>query len=597
LPNRSWISVPGVPLALCVLIVAVLYWARALFEPIALAILLTFLLTPVVTSLQRRIGRVAAIAVTTLVVATATGVGGYLLTRQLTHLIEDLPTYRTNIRAKIRDVRGLGSAKTLQTLQDTINSVGAELAPAEPRARAAAPVVIVDQGGTALLNIPSYLPAIAAMLGQVALVGVLVIFMLFERQDLRSRLIQLLGHGHLATTTKALDEAAERVSRYLLMQGAVNLIYGTAVAIGLSVIGAPQPLLWAVLGALLRYVPYAGPAMAALGPTLMSVAALPGWQQPLEVALMFLVVEILTNMVLETHLFAGAAGVSQVALIVAVAFWTWLWGATGLFMATPLTVCVIVIGRHVPGFELLSTLLSDQPNASPDATFYQRLLARDYGEAADILETEVAAQGPESVFDTLLIPALVYAERDRTEERLTTEEEVNVMDGVRDLMADRLPASADPDRTIPTPRVSALRVLGYPVNGDSDTLALEMLRAALIMTPVDLEIAPPTLLSSELITMMRSADFGLLCLVDLPPSSASKCRYLVRKLRQALPDLRVVVGRFAPPSMADPDSSPITGAGAALVTPSVTELATYLAQLATTTVAAASVEAADPAPA
>ena len=232
-----------------------------------------------------------------------------------------------------------------------------------------------SQKVSSLTDFPSWLGPALGPLSTAGFVAALVIFMLLEREELRGRIFGLVGRGHLAVTTKAFDEAAGRVSRQLLMQTLVNAIYGSSVGVGLWLIGVPYPVLWAALGAALRFVPYLGPIAAAAGPILISLAALSGWTKPLSVVGLFLALELFTNLVLETVLYAGAAGVSQVALLVAVGTWTWLWGSVGLLLATPLTVCLVVLGKHVPGFDFLSTLMADSPALSPDVSYYQRLLA------------------------------------------------------------------------------------------------------------------------------------------------------------------------------------------------------------------------------
>ena len=236
-------------------------------------------------------------------------------------------------------------------------------------------------------------------LGTAGLVLVMVIFMLLERRDLRDRLIGLFGHGRFAITTKAIDEAGTRVSRQLLMQSLVNLVYGIAAGVGLYFLGVPYPLLWASLGAALRFIPYVGPVLGAGAPIVVSLAALEGWTGPLEVMALFVALELFTNLVLETVLYAGAAGVSQVALLMSVAFWTWLWGPLGLLMATPLTVCLVVLGKHVPGLEFVGTLMADTPPLAPEHGYYQRLLARDQGEAADLIDQYIKTESPRSVYD------------------------------------------------------------------------------------------------------------------------------------------------------------------------------------------------------
>jgi hypothetical protein len=297
------------------------------------------------------------------------------------------------------------------------------------------PVVVTSDGGTGSSGF-AWLGPIVAPLGTAGLVLVMVIFMLLGRRDLRDRLIGLFGYGRLAITTKAIDEAATRVSRQLLMQSLVNLLYGVAAGVGLYVLGVPYPLLWALLGAALRFIPYVGPVLGAGAPILVSLAALQGWIGPIEVLALFVVLELFTNLVLETVLYAGAAGVSQVALLMSLAFWTWLWGPLGLLMATPLTVCLVVLGKHVPGLEFVGTLMADTPALAPDHSYYQRLLARDHCEAADLIDQHIKTESARSVYDDLLLPALNYAERDRLEARLSQDEELAVIDATRELLSD-----------------------------------------------------------------------------------------------------------------------------------------------------------------
>src|SRR6185503_7701580 len=400
-------------------------------------------------------------------------------------------------------------------------------------------------------------------LAPAGLVIVLVIFMLLERQELRNRVLGVFGTGTLAVTTRALDEAATRVSRYLLMQSLVNVLFGLGVGVGLVAIGVPYALLWAVLAAALRFIPYVGPWVGAGTPLLVSLAALPGWQPAFLVLALFVVLELFTNLVLEVYLYADAAGVSQVALLIAVAFWTWLWGGLGLLMATPLTVCLVVLGKHVPGLEPIATLMADVPALDPHFSCYQRLLARDYGEAASLVEDHCQSQPAETVYDELFVPALAYAERDRLEQRLTVEDERELVAATRELARDTAVGVCAQARQAPgndvTPRE---RIAGVAVEADADELALEMLGMLLDATPVAIELAPARLLSSELVTFLAQGRYRIVCIADLPPSRPSKARYLVRKLRAALPELTIVVGRWAPPAMADESSQSLLEAGA-----------------------------------
>jgi AI-2E family transporter len=414
------------------------------------------------------------------------------------------------------------------------------------------------------------------------LITVLVIFMLIERMDLRDRVISLIGHGHLATTTRAFDEAATRVSTYLLMHSLVNLVFGVGVAIGLFLIGVPYALLWATLSATLRFIPYVGPWIGAAMPVVVSVAAFPGWDKTLWVVGLYAGLELLTNLVLETLLYAGAAGVSQVALLVAVAFWTWLWGPLGLLMATPLTVCLVVLGKHVPGVEFVATLMADTPALTPDVSYYQRLLARDLSEASDILERQAKSNGPDSTFDALMLPALNYAERDRLEGRLSVDEEAAVIEATRELMEDAstLTTTAAASEEPMPPDNFQLAVLGYPVNAFADELALQMLGHVLRGRPVALQVAPGRMMASELVMTVVREGYLVVCIADLPPSPSARSRYLVKKLRSAAPDVRVIIGRWAPEGLADDAPGPLLEAGASHVGTTLVQTCDQLSELA-----------------
>jgi predicted PurR-regulated permease PerM len=579
---KTWVTFAG-----CVLVIVVLYWAQAVLVPIALAVLITFVLTPPVGWLERWLGRVPAVLAAVTLVFLVLSLAGWGLVRQMDHLADDLPGYRVNILAKIADIRGAGKGGSVEKLQETIENIKTDLGQSKPAGRTGSrPVVVTSQPVDGLSGF-SWLGPILGPLGTAGLVLAMVIFMLLQRRDLRDRLIGLFGHGRLTVTTKAFDEAGTRVSRQLLMQSLVNLVYGIAAGLGLYFLGVPYPLVWAALGAALRFIPYVGPVVGAAAPILVSLAALPGWAGPLWVVGLFVGLELFTNLVLETVLYAGAAGVSQVALLVSVAFWTWLWGPLGLLMATPLTVCLVVLGKHVPGLEFLGTLMADTPALAPEYGYYQRLLARDPSEAADLIERHITTGPPRSVYDALLLPALNYAERDRLENRLSPDEEAAVIDATRELLSDatesirRLqpePPTPLDDSPLPGPR-EPLRVLGYATNGVADELALTMLADLLDDLPVVVEIIKGRMLASELVSLVQTQGASIVCLADLPPSPPSKTRYLVKRLRAALPEVRIVIGRWAPPALADESTQILRDAGATLVASTLAETRTYLGGL------------------
>ncbi len=572
---QPWLTFIGT-----VLVVAVLYLAQAVLVPIALAMLLAFLLTPVVMTLQRAVGRVAAVlAVVMLTVLLAFG-AGWIVTQQLATLVQELPTYRQNIRQKIQDVRFAGKGGSVEALQKTVAEIEAQIdAPADTtdRGTVTRPLIVRPEQVSGLWSFPAYVGTILAPLSTAGLVVAFVIFILLEREELRNRLIRLFGHGRLVVTTKAFDEAGRRVSRYLLVQSFVNMIYAIGVAIGLFFLGVPYATLWAALAGALRFIPYVGPFVGAAMPTVVALAALEGWTRPLLVFGLFVVIELFTNLVLEAVLYAGAVGVSQVALLVAVAFWSWLWGPLGLLLATPLTVCLVVMGKYVPGLELVSTMLSDDPVLATDLSYYQRLLAGDQAEASDLLERHLAAEDPESVFDAVMLPALSYAERDRIEGRLEPEEEQAVIDATGELLSMTFDVPTSGPESMPAEKIA---VLGLAAAGAPDALALRMLAHLLKDTPLVLDVRERAVLSAEVLEAVKAGRYRAVCIADIPPSAPSRSRYVVKRLHALVPELPIVVGRWAPDELADESNEALTTAGAAYVATRLLETRVQLLRLA-----------------
>ncbi|HUF94185.1 MAG TPA: AI-2E family transporter, partial [Candidatus Limnocylindria bacterium] len=549
IPGWSFVLLGGFTL-----VVSVLYIAQAVLMPIALAVLFTFFLAPIVSLLQRvGLGRVVSVIVVTLLALGVIGGLAWVVGTQVVSLAHELPQYRSNIREKIADVRWLGRDTSLQKVQETVKGAVDDVKRTEGTTPAPAPpahVIVEEPGGNQMWRNLAALGEWMQPLGIAALVAVLVPFMLLERQEMRNRIIRLIGFSKLAVTTKALDEAGARVSRYLLMQTIVNTTFGAAVAVGLLVIGVPYALLFGFLAAVLRFIPYVGPWVAALFPVALSLAVFPGWTKPVIVVALFLVLELFSNMVMETLLYANTAGVSEVALLVAVAFWTWLWGPVGLILATPLTVCLVVFAKYVPDLRFVTVLMTAEEPLPAPAMYYHRLLAEDDDEAVAIVEEYVKTHPVETVYDELLVPALTLAARDRARGHLTVEEERIVMRATRAFLerfdeSALAPAVRRDEAAAPVAGSAAgLRVFGCPARDDADEVALLMFRALCATTGAEVRVVSAAMLSSEVVSVVGEQPPDVVLVAGLAPGGLAQTRYLCKRLRAAFPALPVVVGRW-----------------------------------------------------
>lgn len=380
--------------------VAALYFARAIFLPLALAILLTFLLAPVVRLLRDWGLPKAPAVVLVVLVSSIIIVGmGALVAQQVTQIGQKLPEYQFNIEAKIGSLRAAAGGGTLERISNFFRNINQEIQKNEkhtptpqPRTQAReeppkpVPVEISQPGPTPVEVIRQIFQPLVDPLTTAGLVVIFVIFFLLQRQDLRDRLIRLAGSHDLQRTTDAINDGAYRLSRYFLAQTMLNVLFGTIVGMGLTLIGVPNPVLFGILAMLLRFVPYLGAVIAAALPIALAIAVDPGWSMALLTAALFLVLEPLIGQVLEPLVYGHSTGLTPVAIIIAATFWTWLWGPVGLLLSTPLTVCLGVVGRHIPGLQFLDIMIGDEPPLTPAQSFYQRALAGDVDEAVDQAE-------------------------------------------------------------------------------------------------------------------------------------------------------------------------------------------------------------------
>jgi predicted PurR-regulated permease PerM len=561
-----------------ILVVACLSWGSAVLIPVALSLLLTFLLAPLVNIFQRSgLNRTASIILVVLCTGIFLASVGWVITTQVTRLAHDLrynPTYKKQIREKLADLQRFSRGGLLDNFQVTADHIMGEIEKSTPDPSPPPPIVVREETSP-LTTLQTTLQPFLEPLGAAALVVVLVIFMLLEYGELRNRFIGLMGAEQLTVTTKALADAGERISHYLLMQLFINGSYGLAAGVGLFFFGVPYAILWGFLAALLRYVPYVGPWIAAVFPITISLVAFDGWWQPGLVIGLFVVLELVSNMIMEPWLYGQSIGVSQVGLLVVTGFWTWLWGPIGLVLSTPLTVCIIVLGQHVPQLRFFDVLLRDQPVLDPPVVLYQRLLARDQEEAAEVVEEYVRANPGDSVYDELLIPALLLAWQDRRHKTLTGEDEAFVLQAMREILEElqmSLPTKEnDPAvSTTPMARVlpSPVHIFGFPAHHEAEEVIIQMLRTLQQRDGYDVEMVSTRTHATDVVDRIRQASTALIFIAALP-GGLPQTRYLCAYLRKACPELPIVVGYWGNKEAFDKNLTRLRQAGASYLVTSL----------------------------
>jgi predicted PurR-regulated permease PerM len=559
LNKSSWM----LTLSSIAVVTAALYLAKGVLVPLTLAVLLSFLLSPVCDWLERRrLGRIPSVLVTAILAFTVLGILAWTTVVQMTDLAPKLPEYQKNIEAKLHSTNDYVSS-VLTKLTRTAQGMGQNLSQSEQAQERQGGnerpylVRVITSPPSALKVFGGMFGTLVEVLGTTGIVIVLVVFFLVRREDLRDRFIRLIGHGHVTVTTQVLEDAATRVSRYLSTQFLINVSFGVPVAIGLYFIGVPNAILWGILATALRFVPYIGPWIAAATPIALSMAISTGWVAPILTVGLFVVLELFSNNVMEPWLYGKNTGVSPVAVLVAAIFWSWLWGPVGLLLATPLTVCLLVIGMHVPQLSFLDTLLGNEPFFEPGTRVYQRLLAGDQEEAAELIEGYLEHMPLGEVYDTVLIPALAMAQthwhhgeineskhkfifqalKETVEELGERQQEMHAKEGV----ADAKEADAD-SSLVGWANSSTLRMLCLPARDEADEIAGMMLAQLLAMKGCLVQTVSVTALASEMVDLVEQRKADVVCISAMPPAAATHARYLCKRLRGRLPEGNLVVG-------------------------------------------------------
>jgi predicted PurR-regulated permease PerM len=568
---------------LAVIIISTLYFGREIFVPISLAILLSFVLAPLVGLLQRmRVPRGLAVVGVVILAFGLIFAAGSLLATQLTQLAGDLPRYQTTITEKIQSLRETTAGRdTLERASGMLKDLSKELdkpkeagspSPSALNARLASPATPVpvevrqpDPG--ALQSLQALISPLLHPLATTGIIIIFVIFILLQREDLRNRLIRLAGSRDLQRTTAALDDAARRLSKLFLFQLLLNGSFGIAIGIGLWFIGIPSAILWGFLAAVLRFVPYIGAVIAAAFPLALAVAVDPGWSMLIWTLALFLVVEPVVGHVVEPMVYGHSTGLSPVAVVASATFWTALWGPIGLVLATPLTVCLVVLGRHVERLEFLDVMFGDRPALSPPEIFYQRMLAGDPTEAADKAEEFLKERSLASYYDEVALKGLQLAQVDADRGVLSDERLIRIRGAVSELVEDledggERPAPksdvvSDPEassavESVPNDHFAedipilqpedlsaewqgetpVLCIAGRSLIDEAAAIMLGQLTAA---HGLKARVEGAGALSTANVFRLQTDGIAIICLVYMDASTPAHMRYSVRRLRRKFP--------------------------------------------------------------
>lgn len=530
--NGPWISL----LALAVL-TASLWAARAVLLPLALGIVLAFALTPLVRAFDRlRLPRPAGVALTMLLALGSVAGIGYVIAGQFTDLSAQVTRYTTSMRQKIAALQDGGNS-TFRQLSRTVDRVTEQLDSNAAELRAAQPVRVIPSRPTPVQRLHQVATMVFEPVASAVIVLVLVAFMLTQREDLRDRLIRLSGTGNVTLTTRLLDEAAQRVSRFLAAQILINVCLGALVAGGLYWIGVPYAAMWGGVAAVMRFVPYVGTLLSALLPATMAFAIFPGWAETLQTLGLFLLLDFVAGYFVEPLVFGRRIGVSSFALLVSALYWIWIWGPMGLLLSTPLTVCIAVLGRNVRSLRFLGILFTDQPVLEPHVRYYQRLLARDEDEANVLASRQLVERGAAGVMDEVLIPALQMAEQHLAQDEISAGDIDFVLEATAEIV-DQIRGKQPPAKAGP-------EILLLSGRGAVDRAVLEMFSIVVeaVGRAVMLDENRTMDATSSRLTPQPTA---LTCIVAASPGSGAVARNWCRRIRAAHPAVKLLVLRPLP---------------------------------------------------
>lgn len=523
-----------------VLVIGILHTGKAVLLPLALGIVLAFVLTPLVRLFDRlRLPRFAGVALTMILALGAVGGVGYVVFDQFAALSAEISQYTSSMRRKVGQLR-ISDDAAFRQFTRTMDRVTEQFYN-DPDQRKAQPVRVVPPRLTPTQRLREASASVFEPLASAFIVVVLVAFLLGQREDLRDRFIRLIGAGNVTMTTRLMNEAAHRVSQFLVWQTLINIVFGTLVGLGLYWIDVPYAALWGGITALLRFVPYVGSVLAALMPATLAFATFPGWSQTLQTLGLFLVLDLVAAYFVEPVIFGYRTGVSSFALLVSALFWIWVWGPVGLLLATPLTVCVAVLGRHVRSLRFLAIIFADEPALTPHVRFYQRLLARDEDEAGVLVNRKLGELGAIGVIDQVLMPSVTLVLQHRSQNEISEEDATFILDNVAETLQ-LVPSAADVSE-------SDASIIGLTVRSPADQLVLDMLRTA--MGRNRMALIPAELSAEDALRAAIRQKPAMICIAAASSTRGSELRNYCRRLRGALPDTRILVLR---PQLADEEA-------------------------------------------
>lgn len=520
-------------------LIMTLYFAQTIIIPLTIAALLTFLLSPVVMQLEKWMGRIISIIVVVIVVFSIIGSIGYIFARQLILFGSNFQNYYEIIQTKLQAFQ-FPQGGFFDRIGHILENVKEGLLGDSNAAEIATQVIPigVNLSSNFLNFIQSLFGSIFHVLGIAGIVILLLIFMLLNREDIRSRIIKLIGQSRIGSTTAAMNETGERVFRYLFRLFIINIGFGICVTIGLHWIGIPNAILWGCFAAIMRFIPYIGVWIAAVIPIALSFIITDTWSLPVITISFFILLEIMTAYVIEPFYYGIGTGVSSFALILAAIVWTWAWGPIGLLLSTPLTVCLVVLGQYVPNMNFLRTLLSQEQVLTPGEEFYHRLLSSNYNESIDIVESYLQKSSLISLYDSLLIPVVAQAEKDFQLEFIDHEQKQELYQSIREIV-DFLSLSEQKEVNPNQERKG--HILCLPAQSIRDEIGVSILAQLLAFELFEVHDTQ-RLTIGETLTLLDKENPDAICIGVIAPFVLSKIQFLCAKLRQRKPQLPIIIG-------------------------------------------------------